>query len=61
LEKDENVTEQMIDIIQHLQRYVPKTDSGIMMHLLLGGDQLSTERGESTQRARMDSVTPDIE
>ena len=38
LEKDENVTEQMIDIIQHLQKYVPKTGSGIMMPLLLGGD-----------------------
>jgi hypothetical protein len=30
-----------------------------MMLLLLGGDQLSVERGESAQRARMDSVTPD--
>ena len=59
MEKDENVTEQMIDIIQHLQKYVPKTGSGIMMPLLLGGDQLSVERGESAQRARMDSVTPD--
>ena len=61
MEKDENVTEQMIDIIQHLQKYVPKTGSGIMMLLLLGGDQLSVERGESVQRARMDSVTPDID
>ena len=59
MEKDENVTEQMIDIIQHLQKYVPKTVSGIMMLLLLGGDQLSVERGESAQRAKMDSVTPD--
>jgi hypothetical protein len=39
--------------------YVPKTGSGIMMPLLLGGDQLSVERGESAQTARMDSVTPD--
>ena len=61
MEKDENVTEQMIDIIQHLQKYVPKTGSGIMMLLLLRGDQLSVERGESAQRARIDSVTPDID
>ena len=40
----------MIDIIQHLQKYVPKTGSGIMMPLLLGGDQLSVERGESAQK-----------
>ena len=51
----------MIDIIQHLQKYVPKTGSEIMMLLLLRGDQLSVERGESAQRARMDSETPDID
>jgi hypothetical protein len=61
VEKDENVTEQMIAIIQHLQKYVPKTGSEIMILLLQGGDQLSVERGESAQRARMDSVTPDID
>ena len=49
----------MIDIIQHLQKYVPKSGSGKMIPLLLGGDQLSVERGESAQRSRMDSVTPD--
>ncbi|CAC5389064.1 unnamed protein product [Mytilus coruscus] len=53
LEKDENITEQMIDVITHLQQYVPKK----LKPLLLGGDALSVERGESAQKARIDAVT----
>ena len=34
LVKDENITEQMIDIIAHLQQYVPKTDSDKMIPIL---------------------------
>ena len=56
LEKDENITEQMIHIIEHLQQYVPKTDRK-MIPLLLGGDALSVERGEAAQRARQDGFT----
>lgn len=48
----------MIDIMEHLQEYVPKTN-GKMCQLLLGGDALSVERGESAQRARADSITPE--
>ncbi|CAC5420040.1 unnamed protein product [Mytilus coruscus] len=56
LEKDENITEQMIDVITHLQQYVPKRDKKLKP-LLLGGDALSVERGESAQKARIDAVT----
>jgi len=59
LEKDENITEQMIDIIAHLQQYVPKTDSDKMIPILLGGDALSVERGEAAERARIDAITPE--
>lgn len=59
LEKDENFTQQMIDIIAHLQQYVPKTDSDKMIPILLGGDALSGERGEATERARLDAITPE--
>lgn len=56
LEKDENITEQMIDVITHLQQYVPKRDKKLKP-LLLGGDALSVERGEAAQKARIDAVT----
>lgn len=58
MEKDENITEQMITIIEHLQQYVPKTENR-MIPILLGGDGLSVERGESAKRARLDAITPE--
>ncbi|CAC5382902.1 unnamed protein product [Mytilus coruscus] len=57
LEKDENITEQMIEVVQHLQQYVPKTNDGKFITILLGGDALSVERGEAASRARMDAIT----
>ncbi|XP_052071483.1 uncharacterized protein LOC127709853 [Mytilus californianus] len=57
LEKDENITEQMIEVVQHLQQYVPKTNDGKFIPILLGGDALSVERGEAASRARMDAIT----
>ncbi|CAC5411173.1 unnamed protein product [Mytilus coruscus] len=57
LEKDENITEQMIQVVEHLQQYVPRTTDGKMMPILLGGDALSVERGEAASRARLDAIT----
>ncbi|CAG2238189.1 unnamed protein product [Mytilus edulis] len=59
LEKDENIMEQMIEIMEHLQQYVPTTENGKMIPLLLGGDALSVERGDGAQRARQDARTPE--
>jgi hypothetical protein len=59
MEKDENVTEQMIEIMTHLQQYVPRTANGGMKPLLLGGDGLSIERAVGSQRARSDGITPE--
>lgn len=56
LEKDENITEQMIDIVQHLQQYVPRRKDGKLIPILLGGDALSVERGEGANRARLDAI-----
>ncbi|CAG2224865.1 unnamed protein product [Mytilus edulis] len=56
LEKDENKTEEMIEIIEHLQQYTPKAHDK-MMPLLMGGDGLSVERGEGAQRARADGIS----
>ncbi|CAC5384007.1 unnamed protein product [Mytilus coruscus] len=57
LEKDENITEQMIQVVEHLQQYVPGTKDGKMIPILLGGDALSVERGEAASRARLDAIT----
>ncbi|CAC5390067.1 unnamed protein product [Mytilus coruscus] len=56
LEKDENKTEEMIEIIEHLQQYTPKAHDK-MMPLLMGGDGLSVERWEGAQRARADGIS----
>ena len=50
----------MVEIMEHLQQYVPTTDNGKMIPLLLGGDALSVERGEGAQRARQDARTQDL-
>ncbi|CAC5365425.1 unnamed protein product [Mytilus coruscus] len=47
----------MIEVVQHLQQYVPKTNDGKFIPILLGGDALSVERGEAASRARMDAIT----
>ncbi|VDI17823.1 Hypothetical predicted protein [Mytilus galloprovincialis] len=47
----------MIEVVQHLQQYVPKTNDGKLIPIMLGGDALSVERGEAASRARMDAIT----
>ncbi|CAC5403702.1 unnamed protein product [Mytilus coruscus] len=47
----------MIEVVQHLQQYVPKTNDGKFQPILLGGDALSVERGEAASRARIDAIT----
>ena len=41
--KSEQETEGMVDIMDHIQRYVPVTSSGNIHPLLFGGDQLTRE------------------
>lgn len=53
LQKSENVTEDMIAILSHIQRYVP--DNGCP--LFLGGDQLTVERARNAILAVSDSTT----
>ncbi|VDI25640.1 Hypothetical predicted protein [Mytilus galloprovincialis] len=56
LEKDENKTGEMIEIIEHLQQYTPKAHDK-MMPLLMGGDGLSVAKGEGAQKARADGIS----
>ena len=56
LRKNENVAEDMIDIINHIQkRYVPAVD-GKVKPVLFGGDQLTRERAAHAQDAKAQSV-----
>lgn len=54
--KCENQTEDMIDILQHVQKYVPvNEDDGSFKPILFGGDQLTRERAMHAQRAKAQS------
>lgn len=50
LDTGENILEQMIEVVEHLYQYVPRTDNDKMLPVHLGGDSLSVERGESARR-----------
>ena len=66
--KNENVTEDMIDIISHLHKYVPIVHQNsydeisqcddLIHAILLGGDQLTRKRAESAKEGRKNSSTP---
>ena len=49
--KSEQETEGMVDIMDHIQRYVPVTSSGNIHPLLFGGDQLTRERAYNAKDA----------
>ena len=51
--KNENVASQMIEILQHLHKYVP-----VGHQVFLGGDQLTSERGRNAQLSMQDGRTP---
>ena len=68
--KNENVTEDMIDILSLLQKYVPTIHQNAydeisqsevcddLIHaILLGGDQLTRKRAESAKEGRKNDTT----
>ena len=48
----------MVDIIDHIQRYVPVTNSGTIHPLLFDGDQLTGERAYNAKDAKLQSTDP---
>ena len=55
--KNENRTEDMIEILGHAQQYVP-TIEGRLQNIFFGGDQLTCERIRGAKSARCQSLTP---
>ena len=56
--KAEQKTEDVIDIIHHIQQYTPSTEDGQVQPVLFGGDQLTRERTIHAQEGKMQSQTP---
>lgn len=56
--KSEQETEGMVDIMDHIQRYMPVTSSGNIHPLLFGGDQLTRERAYNAKDAKLQSADP---
>ena len=57
MEKDENIITEMVDVMVHHQRYVPKDRDGDPIPILFLGDGLSGERVEGAKRSRNNSET----
>jgi hypothetical protein len=57
--KNENVTEEMVQIMEDLQMYAPTLTQGehSLKRILFCGDQLTVERARSSQEARINSDT----
>lgn len=47
----------MIDILQHVQQYSPKSEDGRVYPIFFGGDQLTRERASAAQEAKLQSST----
>ena len=57
--KNEQRTEDMIEILMHLQKYLPKyDDTSYPTPISFVGDQLTCERIRSAKQARVQSTTP---
>ena len=56
--KNEQEMEGMIDILEHLQKYLPKNKDGDPMEISIAGDQLTCERVRGAKRARLQSEDP---
>lgn len=55
--KCENKSEDMIDILEHIQQYSPKSEDGRIYPIFFGGDQLTRERASAAQEAKLQSST----
>ena len=53
--KSEQKIEDMVDILEHVQKYVPVTANGVVHPLLFGGDQLTRERADGAKDAKLQS------
>ena len=53
LTKSEATTEEMIDIMHHIQNYVPQSSDSQLLPLYFGGDQLTRERTYHAQDAKL--------
>ena len=56
--KSENRTEEMIEILHHIQQYTPVSSTGKIVPILFGGDQLTRERASGAQNANSQSSDP---
>ena len=55
LPKNENKKEEMIEILKHMQQYIPKNEYDIMKMAIMAGDQLTAERIRNVQLIRATS------
>ena len=55
LMKSEQKGEDMIDILTHIHKYVPRDQRGKCMPVFFGGDQLTRERATGAQDAKLQS------
>ena len=53
--KCEQRGEEMVDILQHIHKYVPKQPTGEYYPIFFGGDQLTRERAGGAQDAKLQS------
>ena len=73
LSKNENKGNDMIDIMEHLHKYVPSVSyteevvikekvnarpRAVIYPVLFGGDQLTAARGRGAQKSRVNSMSP---
>ena len=59
LTKSKRSGEEMVDIMYHMQRYVPKSADGKQFFpILFGGDQLTRERAYHAQDSKLQSSDP---
>ena len=60
MNKNENVTADMIDILSELHKYVPCTQANgkLKSTVFLGGDQLTCERARTARTARVQAEDP---
>lgn len=58
LTKSEQVGDDMIDIMTHIHKYVPKKANGTFSPIFFGGDQLTRERAGGALDARLQASDP---
>ena len=57
--KWEQKGEDMVDILRHINRYVPRLDACTQKPLLFGGDMLTREQSAHSCDSKLQSATPE--